>query len=272
MIRFLFLLLVWAGTGYTAKPLVAFVFMGDTGVGDKNQKAVAASIVNFCAKTPCEFIAQLGDNFYDAGVKSVKDPLWETAFEIPYKDILFPFRVALGNHDHVGNIRAQIDYSAHSKKWSLPSAYYSFSQGGADFFVLDTETFNAAQQKWLTDALAASTAAWKIVYGHHPIYSYGEHGHAPGLVRQLLPVLQDGGVDFYLAGHDHDKQVLQVGKLHLLISGGGGAPIRPTRKGRLSQWAKSSHGFGHIQIEDESATVQYRDTGGNEEFKTTYTK
>jgi tartrate-resistant acid phosphatase type 5 len=64
------------------------------------------------------------------------------------------------------------------------------------------------QLGWLKGALKASTAQWKIVVGHHPLWSSGsskfEQAHA--LRRILLPVLC-GQADAYFAGHEHTLEV-----------------------------------------------------------------
>ncbi|PCI60016.1 MAG: hypothetical protein COB37_10290 [Kordiimonadales bacterium] len=61
---------------------------------------------------------------------------------------------------------------------------------------------------WLTDALKNSTAKWKFVIGHHPIWSSGgnkfEQSHA--LRPVLLPILCRYA-DAYFAGHEHTLEV-----------------------------------------------------------------
>src|SRR5258707_8910628 len=79
-----------------------------------------------------------------------------------------------------------------------------------------------AQLQWLDRALAASTAPWKFVFGHHPIYSSGgAHGNQPELIQHVLPLIEKHGVQAYFAGHDHDLEHLVSGKLNFIISGGG---------------------------------------------------
>eukprot|EP00662_Eupelagonemidae_sp_cell21_P022485 gene22485-56430_t len=63
-----------------------------------------------------------------------------------------------------------------------------------------------AQVAWLRRELAASQAVWKVVLGHHPIYTAGSHGTTPVLLAELDPILREFGVQFYIAGHDHNKQ------------------------------------------------------------------
>ncbi len=59
----------------------------------------------------------------------------------------------------------------------------------SEFFALDTNEISVAQTLWLKDELEKSRARWKLVYGHHPIYSAGTHGDNNGLIRTLLPLL-----------------------------------------------------------------------------------
>lgn len=40
------------------------------------------------------------------------------------------------------------------------------------------------------EALKESRAKWKIVVGHHTIFSAGDHGNTQELVDKLLPILQ----------------------------------------------------------------------------------
>jgi len=65
-----------------------------------------------------------------------------------------------------------------------------------------------AQMNWLREALAASTSEWKVVMGHHPLWSSGstkfEQAHA--LRKILLPVIC-GNADAYFAGHEHTLEV-----------------------------------------------------------------
>ena len=62
-----------------------FLVVGDTGVGDKNQKEVAVQMEAICQSgIPLSGIILLGDNFYPRGVQSVSDPLWQKALLEPY--------------------------------------------------------------------------------------------------------------------------------------------------------------------------------------------
>ena len=61
---------------------------------------------------------------------------------------------------------------------------------------------------WLAQALADSDARWKIVIGHHPLWSSSgsKHEESKVLRRLLLPSLCRYA-DAYLSGHDHTLEV-----------------------------------------------------------------
>ena len=63
---------------------------------------------------------------------------------------------------------------------------------------------NPEQLNWVEEQLRNSTAAWKICYFHHPLYSDGKfHGPDLDLRSTLVPLFQKYGVDVVLSGHDH---------------------------------------------------------------------
>ena len=119
---------------------------GDAGAANDTQYAVAAAMETVCAARGCDFAVYLGDNFYEDGVESADDDLFQTAFELPYAGLDFPFYVVLGNHDYGGNGLGyevwkpdfEVAYAETSDKFVLPDNYYSFTEGPADFFGLDT--------------------------------------------------------------------------------------------------------------------------------------
>lgn len=64
------------------------------------------------------------------------------------------------------------------------------------------------QVEWLREQLERSDATWKIVAGHHPLWSSsgGKFQQAQALRRLLLPVLC-AHADLYVAGHDHTLEL-----------------------------------------------------------------
>ena len=109
----------------------------------------------------------------------------------------------------------------------MPADRYTFVAGPVQFFAIDTNLVTRAQLDWLDRELGRSTARWKIVYGHHPIYSYGAaRRRRRACATTLLPVLR-GRANVYLCGHDHDLQhIAPEDGVHFVVAGGGGAPPR----------------------------------------------
>lgn len=70
------------------------------------------------------------------------------------------------------------------------------------------QSWEDAQAARLTAALGGCNARWKMVVGHHPVYSYGGHKSQPEMQR-LNQIMRDAGVAAYLNGHDHDLQLIR---------------------------------------------------------------
>jgi len=267
-----------------------FLVFGDWGRnGEQDQRDVAAQMAVAAKDMDAKFIISVGDNFYEDGVKSVDDPQWQTSFEKVYSapSLQVPWRAILGNHDYHANCDAQIAYAKTSPRWTMPARYYVRSEkidadSTVDFFYLDTtpmiksyySTANSEktgaqvvtqdvpkQLAWVKDALAASTAPWKIVVGHHPIYSGGGHGDTTELIETILPLLQEHKVQAYFNGHDHDLQHLQAGAVNLFDSGAGSQHTL-TFYTKRSKFAKSCSGFTAVALQADKMDVRMIDDRG----------
>ena len=125
---------------------------------------------------------------------------------------------------------------------------------------------------WLKANLASSKAQWKLVYGHHPIYSVGAHQDNPGLIKRLLPVLK-GRADVYLAGHDHDLQHLKAEDgVHFFVAGGGGAGVRPVKPDARSLFAKDAHAFAVVEANAKQLKLRFIDTSQKQLYEATLSK
>jgi tartrate-resistant acid phosphatase type 5 len=155
-----------------------------------------------------------------------------------------PWYIIAGNHDHLGNIQAQIDYTHKSKKWTFPNyfykAQYAFGKANTlvDIIFIDTivlcgQTFDVEgrslfswlgakslkpenpekkyeklaeiQWKWIENELANSNADYIFVVGHYPIYTNAGISFKC-LESRLDPLLRKYRVNAYLSGHDHNLQ------------------------------------------------------------------
>jgi hypothetical protein len=282
----------------TARPVLRFVAVGDTGKGNSGQKEVAAAIRTKCQADGCNFVLLLGDNIYESGPNSVDDAQWRTKFEEPYAGIDIPFYAALGNHDYGGNgtgfefQKAQwsVEYTQRSKKWRMPSEYYSFKAENAEFFALDTNAQmfgrDRDQRREVAGMIARSTSSWKIAFGHHPYRSNGTHGNAGnydnlGLVpvaggrtvKSFMEEVVCGKVDLYLSGHDHSRQWLTetCSGTELAVSGAGatGTELRGNNPARFQS---TNIGFLYIVIDGPTLRAEFVDTAGQVDFVRTLTK
>jgi hypothetical protein len=286
--------------------VVRFVAFGDTGEGNESQYAVGQAMAALCAEKGCDFGLLLGDNFYDSGVDGVDDPQWQEKFEMPYEDIDFPIYATLGNHDYGGNgigvdfdtkkAQYQIDYTKKSQIWKLPAKYHSFKLENAEFWDLDTNQIMTdpingdagPQQAWLAKGLAASTATWKIAFGHHPYISNGDHGNAGAYenlegiplpfvtgksVKEFMEETVCGKVDVYLCGHDHNLQWLNPKcGTEFIVSGAGSKSEGLPGKNPAAFGMPETEGFLWVEIKDNSFTGVFYDETGKELFTKTITK
>jgi hypothetical protein len=247
-----------------AEESVRVLAFGDFGNGSTEQKQVAAAMLRYHRQKPFDFAITLGDNFYDQGMLSLNDLRWQTWWAALYDPLGIRFYATFGNHDwgYGDSPAAEILYTERSQSWRLPAPYYTFTAGPVQFFALDTNEVSEAQRLWLKDELEKSRARWKIVYGHHPIYSAGTHGDNNGLIRALLPLLK-GHAEIYLAGHDHDLEHLKPeGGVHFFISGGGGAKLREPKPDPRSLFAKRIHGFTVLEANATQLRVSFIGTDG----------
>ena len=202
------------------------------------QKTVAELMGWMADVADPEFVAAIGDVHHFEGVASVDDPLWMTIYELIYShpDLMLDWYPLLGNHEYRGNTQAVLDYGKVSRRWVMPGRYYAVEKEVEDgnekiLYVFidttplidkyrrDTEDYPdagkqsiAAELEWLEATLAASTAKWKVVMGHHPIYADTDKNESErtDLQRRVQPLLDKYGVDAYICGHIHNFQHIQA--------------------------------------------------------------
>jgi len=241
-----------------------FLAVGDWGGQDSSpyytsgQKSSATGMNTVASKIGSQFVLALGDNFYNAGIKTNEnDARFTNTFDNVYSGTALktPWYVIAGNHDHSGNVTAQIQYSNHNSRWVFPSEWHSHSVSSTDGVTMDIiliDTVDIAlanknflkvkeedpsyfdplpevskehagtQWAWIEAQLKASTADYVLVGGHYPVYSVCEHGNTATLITNLKPLLETYGAH-YFAGHDHCQEHIQeVGsKVNYIITGMG---------------------------------------------------
>lgn len=250
--------------------------LGDWGTGKWQQRAVAEGMHN-ASRELGGFHAGLllGDNFYPSGVTGTADTKWQTHFRQVYDTSELgniTWHAVLGNHDWLGDVQAQIDYSASDPHWSMPGHYWrqDFAPASAvSLTVLGIDTdphFDSwgDQMVWLESQLQATQMSGRprIVIGHHPIYSYSRHGPEPHVVRDVKPLLERYAAQAYLCGHDHNTQVMEKNNVLYAVLGGGGAGLYDTDSGVLTKFCAVKHGFGVLRVDQRKLTLECRDLNG----------
>jgi len=238
-----------------------FLAIADSGSGNANQRAVADRMAEVHEREPVDLVLMGGDNIYpDGNLRRVKK-----TFSDPYRVLLeskVPFHAVLGNHDiRTANGTPQVGYAP----FGMEGRWYSLRRGPVEFFMLDTNV-NAdwrRQMPWLTKALAASVAPWKVVVGHHPLYSAGHYGDDKLAIRRLTPLFQKYGVQLYINGHEHNYERTQSidGTTYLTV-GGAGAWLRPVRPNGRTAKAVSTYSFAELHASRDELTIQAWDFKG----------
>ncbi|MCS6813441.1 MAG: metallophosphoesterase [Cyanobacteria bacterium] len=238
----------------TESPMFRFVAVADTGTGGSGQYRVAAAMTRYHRQYPFDLVILAGDNIYNNGeIEKIN-----AVFEKPYKPLLdqgVQFRACLGNHDiRTANGDPQVRYPG----FNMTGRYYTFARDPVQFFALDTNT-NAdweAQQPWLERELSQSTARWKIVFGHHQIYSSGHYGLNEGLIKRLTPVFRKYGVQLYINGHDHHYERSQPidGTTYLIC--GAGAGTRPVGHSTWTAYSAQTLSFAAIAVYPDYLLIQ----------------
>ncbi len=246
----------------------------------------------------------LGDSWYGDLAGGAQSPRWLTQFEQMYPAEMFPgpAYTMLGNHDYqrlpatVNKVDAELEYARIGRgtdgrptRWTLPARWYTFDfpahsprmhcivldsnmpaqdgrpPKGANFTM--TREQQAEQLGWLEAQLQRPrTLPFLVVMAHHPVYSNGPHGDHPVLIRDWDPLFRKYHVDLYMAGHDHDLQVLQFEDhptTHFL-SGGGGADLYTLKVDDLSRgpYAQEVHGFSHLAVSSHELQLRHLDSDG----------
>jgi acid phosphatase len=277
------------------REMITFMTFGDFGLNTPLREQNTEMMIAFKKKNNVDAVLSLGDNFYNYGVKSVSDPQWRD-FEKTFDRLKCPFYAILGNHDYLGNFKAQIDYPLKNKDtiFRMPSRYYDkeFVDGDGSsvhVFFLDTFTLcpnesrmcsvamgmmnfdrvfgekDLEQYRWLDNGLRESGSTWKIVVGHYPVFSNGHHGDTEELVEDLFPLLKKHSVDFYLCGHDHDLEFIRKDDINFIVSGTG-CSSNPVSFSPQSIYASntSTFGFNILNFTKEFARFGFATNNGTQ--------
>jgi predicted phosphodiesterase len=229
-----------------------FAVIGDTGSGSKGQKELSDIMTRYRQAFPFEFVLMMGDNLY--GGEKPED--YDEKFADVYRGLLdarVKFYATLGNHDE-SNQRFYDHFNMKGEE------YYTFKDGKARFYSLNSNYMDKRQVEWLEKELAKNDAEWKIVFCHHPPYSSGKkHGPDMKLREVVEPIFLKHGVDVVFTGHEHFYERIKPQKgIYYFISGAGGK-LRPgdVKASRLTEKAFDQDlNFMLVEIVDDQMHFQ----------------
>lgn len=237
----------------TTPPILRFMAIADTGTGAQGQYAVAEAMTQYHKQNPFNLAILAGDNIYNNGeIDKIN-----AVFERPYQSLLqqgVKFYACLGNHDiRTANGDPQVKYPG----FNMQGRYYTFRRDDLQFFALDTND-NADwknQLIWLEKELSQSTAPWKVVFGHHQIYSSGIYGLNQPFIKTLTPMFQKYGVQLYINGHEHSYERTRSinGTTYLICGAGGGT--RPVGRSEWTEYSASRLSFATFDVYEDRMFV-----------------
>lgn len=258
--------------------------------GYYDQKPIAELMGEMAEVVDPEFVLATGDVHHFEGVQSVSDPLWMTNYELVYShpDLMIDWFPVCGNHEYRGNTQAVIDYSNVSRRWMMPSFYYtkSFEEEGAtvrvvwvdttpmiDKYRKDTEDYPDAskrdyhrQLQWVDSVLTSATEDWVIVAGHHPIYADTDKSEKEraDMQKRLDTILRKHHVDMYICGHIHNFQHIRMKGSDIdYVVNSSGSLSRGVNPVDGTVFCSGEPGFSVVSADKKSLKLFMIDKNGN---------
>jgi 3',5'-cyclic AMP phosphodiesterase CpdA len=233
----------------------SFAVVGDFGSGTENEAAVASLIESWHP----DFVLTTGDNAYPLGSAELLD---RVIFG-PYAAVMrgsawFP---ALGNHDvkaNGGKPELEAFHSLGNERW------YRFTWANAAVVVLDSTVSvgpGSPQQRFARSALApGSGSCFRFAAWHHPPWEPPGNRISPGLRRNIVPLVEKGGVQVVFEGHLHAyaRSRPHRGVLYLAV-GTGGAALDDDAGDLTIPSARVVQGhFGALRVDVAGRTARFR--------------
>ncbi len=255
-----------------AADTVHLLTVGDWGIDSPDRQIVADAMANRIAVTGTpDAVFLLGDNYY-VKLTGIDDPQITAFFEKTYDPLKLnvPFYAVLGNHDYKNNDDTiELTYAARGNtRFKLPARWYRLEIPAdhplvtalmldSDQPYMPKETWDQ-ETKWVQDELAKPHAKWLICCAHHDMFGNGSHGDNGVLLTSWGPLFTQYHVDFYICGHEHTLQHLEIENwpTSFVIAGGGGAKTKEMLQDRRGPFSRSVHGFADFHFTPDQATVQ----------------
>lgn len=258
--------------------------------GYYEQKPIAALMGKVAEAVGPDAILALGDTHHYLGVSSVDDPLWMTNYELVYShpELQVEWCPVLGNHEYRGNTQAVIDYSGVSRRWMMPSRYYTriFENDGTRVKVVFIDTTPIidkyhsnideypdanrqdveAQLRWLDNELSRDdNADWTVVAGHHPVYAQTpkQSSEREDMQRKVDPILKKHKVDMYICGHIHNFQHIRRNGIDYIVNTSGSLSRPDVTPTDGTVFCSGVPGFSVLTATKDGLKLSLIDNNGN---------
>ncbi len=258
--------------GESPVPLTRLAFSSDPHFGaTTNDLEATKAIISSVARGPYDAFFVLGD-LSETGFpgRGLEDAATALAEGLGTK----PLATLEGNHDYlVGGSRR------YARIFSRPP-YWKIDSGNVHVIALDlpwgTERFGANQKAWLEDALAAIPSDdFTVVLSHCYFWASGYSDPETGkpwydqkdMIAEVAPILERGGVDLVVSGHNHYMEYLENGGVSWAVIGAmGGIPDpEPTWHSPASRWfSQGTFGFLDLDLTVSPPILAFRDVDGYE--------
>ena len=181
-----------------------------------------------------------------------------------------------------------MDYSGISRRWNMPSRYYTriFDNDGTrvkvvfidtapiiDKYHADTAEYPDAgrqdvdaQLRWLDRELSRDdNADWTIVAGHHPVYAQTpkQSSEREDMQKKVDPILRKHKVDMYVCGHIHNFQHIRKNGIDYVVNTSGSLSRPDVKATDGTVFSSGVPGFSVVTATPKALTLSMIDNNGN---------
>ncbi len=246
-------------------------------IGDLTEGSGSSDVSKLVKSWNPEYIVSTGDNVH--GDSSIDKTIGQY-----YHDYVSPYSgkygagsssgnrmySALGNHDYDNGINDDLSF------WNFPGneRYYNVRKNDVELFIInsnsqepDGTSSSSKQGQWLKNALAASSATFKLVFFHYPAYTSGTQGDHPGMQWPF----QQWGTTAAFSGHDHMYERLQENGFTYFVNGLGGADIVPPNRVESGSQVRYSNNYGGMLVQTSGNSINFQFISVSGSVKDNYT-
>ena len=251
-------------------PLVRLAFSSDCHIGSgRNSPEATRSILRTVNSGGYDAFFALGD-FSETGYPGTDLQKAAELFSGELKDV--PIATIMGNHDGL------VGGAWRFGKYFNSERYYRVDSGKNHVIALTllwgTESFDRAQKDWLAETLASIPREDTVIVISHCYfrasgYTDPETGMEwfdhPAMIREISPMLENGGVDLVVSGHNHFMEYLEKSATAYAVIGTFGGKLDPDRThvSPDSRWFDNDHfGFLEVVIGERGMELTFRDETG----------